>query len=712
MDVYWTVNINVMRIFRDLLAATLGMLLSAFTIHAQVFEPVKWQYEVKDLGNSEYELIFRASIDDGWHLYSQFIKEGGPEPTEFGFDSIAELQLIGAVEERGDLETSYDPNFEMELKMFSHEAEFAQRVKIDGDNVQFNGFLYFMTCDDEQCLPPEYMELEVGLGSSSSFLKVKDLVADPELEERPCEENPYIICNVDLQNPATDCGEKREEKTLWGIFILGLLGGLIALLTPCVFPMIPLTVAFFTKGSEDKRKGIFRSVMYGTFIMVIYFLLSTPFHLLPDIDPEVLNRISTNPWLNLVFFAIFIVFAISFFGYFEIGLPSKWANKADTASDIGGIVGIFFMALTLALVSFSCTGPILGTLLAGTLSSEGGGLISFLGMDLQLVAVKLSIGMTGFGLALGLPFALFAAFPSWLRTLPQSGGWLNSVKVVLGFIEVALAIKFFSNADLVEQWGLLKRETFFALWFITAIGLGLYFFRKIKFPHDSPGTAVSKSGMALGVLTFTFAIYLLPGIWAGDWWNHNALSGFPPPRYYSYFDKEHEIKIYTDYEEGMAVAREQNKPVMIDFTGWACINCRKMEDNVWPEDTIKTLLNEHYVVISLYVDEKIVLPDSLQEVVKVPTGDGGEKLKKIRIVGDKWSTLETLTFASNTQPYYVLLDTDEFLLANPIGYNYAQDLDRYTEYLNCGIEVFEKQQEEEDSGGSLFGLVENVFRSD
>jgi len=323
-------------------------------------------------------------------------------------------------------------------------------------------------------------------------------------------------------------------------------------------------------------------------------------------------------------------------------------------------------------------------------------------MDLQMVAVKLSVGMTGFGLALGLPFALFAAFPGWLASLPQSGGWLNSVKVVLGFAEVALAIKFLSNADLVEQWGLLKRETFFALWFLTAVGMALYFFKKIKFPHDSPGKEVSKSNFALGSFTIAFAIYLLPGIWAGNWWNHNFLSGFPPPKYYSYFTHEHEIKIFTDYEEGMAHAREVNKPVMIDFTGWACVNCRKMEDNVWPEDTIKTLLNENYVVISLYVDEKTELPEAEQEVVKVPTGDGGTKLKKMRIVGDRWSTLETLTFASNTQPYYVLLDNDEKLLANPIGYNYAQDLDRYTEYLNCGIDAFAKQQAEKDSGGSLF----------
>ncbi|HIO73675.1 MAG TPA: DUF255 domain-containing protein [Flavobacteriales bacterium] len=669
---------------------------------AQIFEPVKWDYAVRDLGNSEYELVFKATIDDNWHLYSQFIDDGGPIPTSFGFDSIPELELIGPVEEHGELETDFDPNFEMKLKWFSHEAEFVQKVKINADNLKFNGYYEFMTCDDKRCLPPEYVEMEFKLGADGMTITERELEPVGPVDTDSSESgNPFVNAKVDLTNPVNDCGEKREEKTLWGIFILGLIGGFIALLTPCVFPMIPLTVSYFTKGSGDKKQGVYRSIMYGTFIMVIYFLLSMPFHLLPDIDPEVLNRISTNTWLNLAFFAIFIIFAISFFGYFEIGLPSKWANKADTASDVGGIIGIFFMALTLAIVSFSCTGPILGTLLAGTLSSEGAGVINMLGMDLQLVAVKLSVGMTGFGLALGLPFALFAAFPGWLQSLPQSGSWLNTVKVVLGFVEVALAIKFFSNADLVEQWGVLKRETFFALWFLTSIGLGLYFFQRIKFPHDSPGRKVSRSNLVFGAVTIAFAIYLLPGMWAGKSWNHNALSGFPPPKYYSYFAHEHEIKVFTDYDEGFAYARKVNRPVMIDFTGWACVNCRKMEDNVWTEDSIKKILNDKYVVISLYVDEKTVLPEDEQQVIEVPTSDGGTKLKKLRTVGDRWSTLETLTFASNTQPYYILLNTDETLLANPVGYSYAQDLKRYSDYLYCGLDAFEKLQAEQNSGGGF-----------
>jgi len=700
-----------MRRIRDILIAIVAMVFSASAQdgsislgEAEILEPVKWEYEVDALGGQEYELIFKATIDDGWHVYSQFVKEGGPIPTSFGFDSIPEIEFLGLVEERGELETNFDPNWDLELKQFSHQVAFVQRVKLNSDNVKFGGYYEFMTCDDERCLPPEYIEIDVELGSGGTRFAVREILP-PEGTNSTKSKNKYKLETIDLDNPVNDCGEKREDQTLWGIFILGLLGGFIALLTPCVFPMIPLTVSYFTKGTGNKKKGVFNAILYGAFIMLIYFLLSTPFHLLSDVDPEVLNRISTNPWLNLTFFAVFVIFAISFFGYFEITLPSKWTNKADTASDIGGMIGIFFMALTLALVSFSCTGPILGTLLAGTLSSESAGVISFLGMDLQLVAVKLSVGMTGFGLALGLPFALFAAFPRWLASLPQSGGWLNSVKVFFGFIELALAVKFFSNADLVEQWGLLKRETFFALWFVTAIATGLYFFNKIKFPHDSPGTKVSKSGFVMGTFAMAFAIYLLPGIWAGDWWNHNTLSGFPPPKYYSYFEQKEEIHIFYDYDEGMAHAREVNKPVMIDFTGWACVNCRKMEDNVWPEEEVKKILSEKYVIISLYVDEKRVYSEEEQEVVEVPTSDGGVKLKKLRTVGDKWSTLQTLTFASNTQPYYVLLDTDTVLLANPIGYSYAQDVDRYVEYLNCGLDAFKKQQmqtEEPESGGSLF----------
>ena len=479
--------------------------------------------------------------------------------------------------------------------------------------------------------------------------------------------------------------------------MLGILGGFIALLTPCVFPMIPLTVSFFTKESEDKAKAIYNAVLYGLFIFLTYTLLSLPFHLMPNINPEVLNQISTNPWLNISFFLIFLVFAVSFFGYFEITLPSSWSNKAGAGSNMGSFVGIFFMALTLAIVSFSCTGPILGSLLAGTLSSATADTITFLGFHTALVSVKLSLAMAGFGLALGLPFALFAAFPAWLKSLPKSGGWLNTVKVVLGFLEIALAIKFLSNADLVEQWGLIKREMFFALWCLTFFGLVLYIFGIIRFPHDSPNTKLSKGKVSFGLITLGFVVYLFPGVIGQDWWSHKLLSGFPPPKYYSYLNHEHQIKnIFHNYEEGLNYAKENNKPLMIDFTGWACVNCRKIEDDVWVDVAVQRLLNNEYVVISLYVDEKTPLSEDQQEIIDITTRDGTIKKKKIRRIGDKWSTFQSLTFANNTQPLHVLMTPDERLLGHPVGYNYARNPNNYVNYLECGLNAFNSLNDSEN----------------
>ena len=427
--------------------------------------------------------------------------------------------------------------------------------------------------------------------------------------------------------------------------------------------------------------------------MLIYFLLSVPFLVAPNVDPEILNLISTNSTLNLIFFAIFIFFAGSFFGYYELVLPSKWANKVDTASDVGGLAGIFFMALTLAIVSFSCTGPILGTLLAGTLSAEGAAdVVSIAGFDFQLVALKLSSGMTGFGLALGMPFAIFAAFPSVMNRLPQSGGWLNSVKVVLGFLEVALAIKFLSNADLVEQWGLIKRETFFGIWFVISIATGMYLLGKIKFPHDSAGIKLSLTRIGLATFFIVFAIYLFPGVLGKEWWKHNLLSGFPPPIYYAYTHYDDELKIFRDYDEGMAYAKENNLPAMLDFTGWACVNCRRMEDKVWVLNDIRDILKNDYVIISLYVDERTKLSEENQEVVLVPTADGGTRKKKLRTVGDRWATMEVLTFRSSTQPYYAILDNDEKLLTYPIGYNYASNVSQFKDWLECGKEAYSDLQ--------------------
>ena len=403
---------------------------------------------------------------------------------------------------------------------------------------------------------------------------------------------------------------------------------------------------------------------------------------MPDINPEILNEISTNSWLNILFFIIFMFFALSFFGYYELALPSKWGNKADSGSNIGGLLGIFFMALTLAIVSFSCTGPILGSLLAGTLAGDVSTVV-LLGVSFKMVATKLTIGMTGFGLALGFPFALFALFPKLLDSLPQSGGWLNSVKVVLGFLEVALAIKFLSNADMVEQWGLIKRETFFLLWFVIGLLTVLYLFGRIKFPHDSTLASISTIRYVFILFFSLFTVYLIPGVFGShlNWWQHDALSGFPPPLSYSYTYEEEEKKMFYDYWEAIRHADEEGKPVFIDFTGWACVNCRKMEENVFPE--VEEILNQ-YILCQLYVDEKTRLP--LPESVIVPNSSGGTKKKIIKTIGNKWSTLQAVTYASASQPYYVLYCPERGLLTNPVGY--TPDKVKFRDWLECGINEF------------------------
>jgi thiol:disulfide interchange protein DsbD len=437
--------------------------------------------------------------------------------------------------------------------------------------------------------------------------------------------------------------------------------------------MIPLTVSFFTKQSENKKKGVFNAILYGFFIVLIYILLSLPFHFLDNLDPEILNTISTNVWLNIFFFAVLVFFAFSFFGFYEITLPSSWGNKMDSASSVGGLVGIFFMALTLAIVSFSCTGPILGSLLAGSLTSDGG-------------AMQLTAGMTGFGLALALPFALFALFPSWLNSLPKSGGWLNTTKVILGFLELALAFKFLSNADLVAHWDILKREVFIGIWIVIFIGLALYIFAKIKFPHDSPIKKLSFSRISFGVLIISFIIYISPGVMKNPTWNLSLLSGFPPPQFYSIYEQETDcplgLNCYDDFEEGLAAAKESNKPILLDFTGWACVNCRKMEENVWSEPDIYQTLKKDYILISLYVDdnEKELPKDQQFDFLKK-----NGKVKKIETVGDKWSTFQVINFKNASQPFYVLLSPDLEILNSAQQYT---DRDAYYSWLQEGLQNF------------------------
>ena len=654
-------------------------------VNAQILDPVIWEFSQTKISESEVELQFKASIEDHWHLYSQFTGQfygdEGPIPTSFVFKESENFEKLGETLEEIPMEV-FDPIFEMDLKYFEGLATFSQKIKtLNSNPFIIEGEINFMSCDQAQCIFPMPVPFSFHINSDWSIIaeKVEEEITIEEIENT----QKYKDELVELNNPSADCGEKKsEENSLWAIFILGLLGGLIALITPCVFPMIPLTVSFFTKG--EKGKGMFNAIMYGFFIMLIYFLLSIPFHIMPNIDPEILNQISTNSWLNLFFFAIFIAFALSFFGYYDLALPSKWGNKADSSSNIGGLIGIFFMALTLAIVSFSCTGPILGSLLAGTLGGDVS-TVAILGMEFKMVATKLTVGMTGFGLALGFPFALFALFPKLLDVLPQSGGWLNSVKVVLGFLEVALAIKFLSNADMVEQWGLIKRETFFVLWFIIGALTVLYLIGKIQFPHDSKLIKISKMryGFILSFLFFT--IYLIPGMFGShlNWWEHEALSGFPPPLSYSYTYQQEEKEVFFDYWEAIEYAEKEEKAVFIDFTGWACVNCRKMEEHVFPE--VEDLLGE-FVLCQLYVDEQTLL-DNI-EIVIVPTSDGGTKKKTLTTVGNKWSTLQAVTYASSSQPYYVLYSPKNGLLTNPIGY--TPDVSEFQKWLKCGLTEFNK----------------------
>jgi thiol:disulfide interchange protein DsbD len=625
-----------------------------------IYEPIVWSFDFKENENGSVTLKAHAELDEGWHLYATKLdSEDGPIPTSFILDSG--MVALGELQE-SETHTAFDPNFQLDIAFHEQGADFSWDIQPNSNGVA-SGVVEFMVCDNERCLPPEVVKFS-NVAENSVASAVGDI------------DQALIIDGLDIKKPKKDCGINtaitQEKKSNWGIFLLGFVGGLIALLTPCVFPMIPLTVSFFTKGGTDKG-GKWQSILYGGFIVAIYLLLSTPFYFLDSINPEILNTISTNVYLNVSFFVIFVIFAISFFGYFEITMPAKLTNKIDSASNVGGIIGIFFMALTLSLVSFSCTGPILGSLLAGSLSADGG-------------AIQLSAGMGGFGLALAFPFALFAAFPSVMKKLPQSGSWLTSVKVVLGFVELALAIKFLSNADLVEHWGFLKREIFFGAWIVIGIGLILYLFGKIKFPHDSPIAKLSAGRKLLGGAAIVFVLYLIPGLTNTEYANRRLLSGFPPPLFYSLYQQESDcplgLECYKDYNEGLAVAKAANKPVLLDFTGWACVNCRKMEENVWVEDAVYKTLKEEVVLISLYVDDRKELPLDEQFEYTNPKG----RVKDIVTVGNKWSTFQTVNFVNNSQPFYVLISPDGELLTPPVGN--TPDAEEYLRFLECGISAF------------------------
>ena len=656
--------------------------MSTFLGFSQVFDPVSWKTSIEKINEEEAFLVATATIDNGWHLYGQEIPAGGPRPTVFTFAPNENYQLIGNTLEDSGI-TEDDKIFKMKIKYFAYKATFKQKVKLLKEDVKVEAEVQFMVCDDTKCLPPKTEELVFTPGATNTAKQNKGTA---ELNDKEANNLLYGISNDEIQEPesevnsngtenSSDVKKKNESSSLLSIFGLGFLGGLLALLTPCVFPMIPLTVSFFTKKNSSKGAGVSKAVLYGFFILAVYLILSIPFHLLDSINPDILNEISTNVWLNVIFFIVFVFFAGSFFGFYELTLPSSWTNKTTEGESSGGIIGVFFMALTLAIVSFSCTGPILGSLLAGSLSSDGG-------------AWQLTSGMAGFGVALGLPFTLFAMFPNMLKSLPKSGGWMTTVKVVLGFLELALAFKFLSNADLVAHWNLLKIEPFLILWIIIFAGLAFYLFGKIKFPHDSPMQKIGIPRILLGVVSLAFAIYLATGFRVNEetktYHSLSLLSGLAPPAGYSIFNKAdcpNNLECFKDLKQGLEYAKQVNKPIMLDFTGYACVNCRKMEEHVWIDGKIDNVLRNDYVLISLYVDDKKELPKEQQ--IEVNRINGGTRT--LKNYGHKWSHFQTVFFKTNTQPYYVLLSSDgKQILNNPVGY--TPDEDEYLKWLLDGKE--------------------------
>lgn len=650
---------------------TLLLLLVSVSFFAQTDDdPVFVTTEVKKISDTEYDLVFKVKLFDQWHLYSQYNPDGASLPLEITIpEGEKGYELVGKAKESKTFK-GYSETWGKEEIFFKKEGTITQKIKLTDTNVNKVVLNFYAQACKEACI-----QYDDNYTFSLDGQKIDETVVLTEKDKELSKLLTLDLKNKDLLKTEETGTDSEESGGLLNIFFLGFAGGLLALLTPCVFPMIPLTVSFFTKQASNRQKGVSNAIMYGIFIVLIYILLSLPFHFLDSLDPEILNQISTNVWLNIFFFVVLTFFAGSFFGFYEITLPSSWGNKMDTASGAGGIIGIFFMALTLAIVSFSCTGPILGSLLAGSLTSTGG-------------AMQLTAGMGGFGLALALPFALFALFPSWLNSLPKSGGWLNTTKVVLGFLELALALKFLSNADLVGHWGLLKREIFIGLWIIIFIGLALYLFGKIKFPHDGPLKKLSFSRISFGALIVAFIIYLAPGVLKNPTWNQGLLSGFPPPQFYSIYEQDSNcplgLECYKDFQEGLAKAKAENKPILLDFTGWACVNCRKMEENVWSQQDVYQTIRDNFVLISLYVDDhEKELPKDKQFTFIKPNG----RPKKIETVGDKWATFQAINFKSASQPYYVLLTPELEVLHRPEKYS---NKDVYLQWLKEGIARFKK----------------------
>lgn len=637
-------------------------------VHAQILDPVKWTTRIEKVADDEYKLFFDAVIEDQWHMYSQFTPENGPLPLEFIYNNQeGNYEPIGKATE-SEYQVKYDETFEVDVYSFQNNASFSQNIKITNpNNTLIQVELFYQACIDMCINQSKFFEFD------TKNLTVKEVNGFEDLSsEKKSDETSSELATVEAP---------KEERGIWNIFIWSFLGGFAALLTPCVFPMIPMTVSFFTKQSKSRAKGIKNALIYGVSIIVIYVVLGLLVTRIFGADS--LNALSTNVVFNVVFFLILVVFAVSFLGAFEIMLPNSWANKIDRQADRGGLIGIFFMALALAVVSFSCTGPIVGTLLVEAASK--GGLAPL-------------IGMLGFSSALALPFMLFALFPGWLNSLPRSGGWMNSVKVSLGFLELALALKFLSNADLVLQLGWLEREVFIALWIAIFGAWAMYLFGKLQLPHDSPITNLSVGRALFAIIVSAFTIYMIPGLWGAPL---KLLSGLTPPLTYAESPKgvggggaasivelpagakegPNGMIAFTDYETGMAYAKEVNKPVLLDFTGYACVNCRKMEDHVWTDSKILPTLKNEIVLISLYVDDKKPLPENEQYVSKT-TG------QRIKSVGNKWSDFQIEHYQANAQPYYIILDADGNRLNEPVGY--TPDVDEYAAWLEEGIANYKK----------------------
>ncbi|MDO4229820.1 MAG: cytochrome c biogenesis protein CcdA [Capnocytophaga sp.] len=661
------------------------------SVNAQMYDPIKWETKVEKISDNEFDLLSIATIEKGWKLYSQNVPPKGPVPTAFEYNSSSDFQLVGKTEETGVIK-KHDAVFDMEIGFFMDKTVFKQRVKTTKPITVIKGSVEFMVCDDANCLPPDVVELEFVLPNSSEVaISSNSNSAIPTSIDSETVTNDTSVTQSESSKTENTNSEFENKpvsnRGLWSIFFISFLSGFAALLTPCVFPMIPMTVSYFTKQSKSKAKGIRNAVFYGISIIVIYVLLGSVVTAIFGADA--LNALASNFWFNIIFFALLVFFATSFLGAFDLSLPSSWSTKVDAQADRSGFIGIFFMALALAIVSFSCTGPIVGTLLVEA-ASKGG--------------IAPIVGMVGFSLAIALPFAIFAAFPGWLNSLPKSGGWLNTVKVVLGFLELALAFKFLSNADLAYQYHWLEREVFIAIWIAIFGTLAFYLFGKIRLPHDSPVDKISVGRLSLGLLSLTFTIYMIPGLWGAPL---NLISAFPPPQHYSespygvgytktgsisaishedelpdgaHLLEPHNIMAFDDYAKGIAYAKQVNKPILLDFTGWTCVNCRKMEQNVWAKPHVLEVLKNDVVLVSLYVDDKRPLPEN--EVVDSQIKPG----KKIKYIGQKWSEFQTVRYKANSQPFYVLMNHDEANLVPPIGY--TPDVDEFHKWLKTGVEAF------------------------